>query len=157
LRLRPVIILGRNKRLLHTLEGKFMFRKTCGASVHRSTRVLNIFFQHPGSTARIVVLLFAILGAATAHAQYYGGDYPHMWGGGWGWGGMILGPLIMILFVAATIAVVVLLVRWIGGGSTPSVPPPATGKSALDILKERFARGEIDKEEFEERKRLLSD
>ena len=109
------------------------------------------------TNVRILLLLMMAITVSAAHAQYYGGDYPHMWGGGWGWGGMILGPLIMILFVAGTIAVVVSLVRWIGGGSAGSVPPPQAGKSALDILKERFARGEIDKDEFEERKRLLSD
>jgi putative membrane protein len=32
----------------------------------------------------------------------------------------------------------------------------AQGNRALEILEERFARGEIDKEEFEERKQLLS-
>ncbi len=77
----------------------------------------------------------------------------------WGWYGMFLGPLVMILFVAAIVVVVVLIIRWLGGaghGSATS-PGPAPGKTPLDILKERFARGEIDKEEFEERRRVLGE
>jgi putative membrane protein len=80
---------------------------------------------------------------------------PHMmwWGGGWY--AMILGPLFMILFLAALIAVVVLLVRWVGGPWQPHHFPPS--RTALDILKERFARGEIDKNEFEERRRVIGE
>ena len=48
-----------------------------------------------------------------------------------------------------------LAVRWIGRSSADRTPSPAS-KSALDILNERFARGEIDEEEYEERKNLLS-
>lgn len=78
---------------------------------------------------------------------------PHMmwWGGGWY--GMIFGPLFMILVLAGVIAVVVLLVRWASGSGQAIVPH----RTPLDILKERFARGEIDKDEFEERRRVLGD
>ena len=72
---------------------------------------------------------------------------------------MIFGPLFMILVLAVVIAAVVLMVRWLGGpshGSAPTYHAPAS-RTALDILKERFARGEIDKDEFEERRRLLGD
>ena len=102
-----------------------------------------------------VSLIAAMLTVATAHAQspYYT-DHPHMWGN-WGWGAMILGPIMMIASIAAIVIIVVLIVRWLGGGSV--APPATTAKAALDILKERFARGEIDKDEFEERKRLLSE
>lgn len=74
-----------------------------------------------------------------------------MWG--WGWSAMIFGPLFMIVVFALVIAVVVLLVRWLAGPWSAHQPPPS--RTALDILKERFARGEIDKEEFEERRRIL--
>ena len=98
-----------------------------------------------------VLLSLALTGAA--QAQQYP-DHPHMWGG---WGGMIFGPLMMTVFLGAIVVVIVLLVRWLSSGPTGTAVPPPAGKTALDILKERFARGEIDKEEFEERKRLLSD
>ena len=81
---------------------------------------------------------------------------PHMWWWGGGWYGMIFGPLFMILVLAAVIGAVVLLVRWVGGpwqGTGPSYHGP--DRTSLDILKERFARGEIDKNEFEERRRVL--
>jgi putative membrane protein len=69
---------------------------------------------------------------------------------------MFLGPLMMIVFIAAIVAVVVLMFRWLGG-SHGSAPPPPPGRTPLDILKERFARGEIDREEFEERRRVLEE
>ena len=83
---------------------------------------------------------------------------PHMMGWGGEWFGMIFGPLFMILALALVIAVAVLLVRWLGGpwqATTSHQMPP--GRTPLDILKERFARGEIGKEEFEERCRVLGD
>ena len=102
-----------------------------------------------------------LFGTVVAWAQPatpgYGGDYgyghhPHMWGE-WGWGGMFLGPVFGILFIAAIAVVVVLVIRTLGGGR-----PAATGgaRTALDILDERFARGDIYREEYEERKRVLS-
>lgn len=83
---------------------------------------------------------------------------PHMMGWGGGGYGMIFGPLFMILVLAVVIAVVVLLIRWLGGpwhGTASHQMPPA--RAPLDILRERFARGEIDKEEFEERRRVLDE
>ena len=72
---------------------------------------------------------------------------------------MFFGPLFMILILAATIAAIVFLVRWLSGaqqGFGPaSLTPPV--QTPLDILKERFAKGEINKEEFDERRRVLDD
>jgi len=88
---------------------------------------------------------------AQQRGDYYG---PHMM-----WGGWFLGPIMMVVFIAVAAIVVVLIVRWLGGPGHGVVQPPAAppSKTPVDILKERFARGEIDKEEFEERRRLLGD
>jgi putative membrane protein len=96
--------------------------------------------------------LWAQTPSETDKYVYYG---PHMmWGGGWGM--MIFGPLLMIFVLAAVIATAVLLVRWIGGPWQAVTPPQMPmGHAPLDILKERFARGEIDRNEFEERRRVL--
>lgn len=101
--------------------------------------------------------LLAALGSpgiawAQRDPEFYG---PHMmWGG---WYGMFLGPLMMIIIIAAIIVLVVLAVRWLGGGGHGSSPHAQTpsARTPLDILEERFARGEIDKDEFEERRRVL--
>lgn len=69
---------------------------------------------------------------------------------------MFFGPFMWIIFLGIAIVLVVMLMRWSGasGIGTQQLSPPS-GKTALDILEERFARGEIDKEEFEERRRIL--
>ena len=73
-------------------------------------------------------------------------------GSGWWWG---FGALHMLLFWAVLIFVIVVLVRWITSMPGPRGSDGGAGR-ALDILNERYARGEIDKEEFERKKRDLS-
>ena len=72
------------------------------------------------------------------------------WGGGWGWG--LFGFLHMFLWWILIILGIVVLARWLGS----SGPRHGSRDSALDILRERYARGEIDKAEFEARKRDLA-
>jgi putative membrane protein len=86
--------------------------------------------------------------------KYAYGPQMMWWGGGWF---MFFGPLFMILMLAALLAAVVLVVRWLGGPGTALPHHPYPGRTSLDILKERFARGEIDKQEFEERRRVLGE
>lgn len=66
--------------------------------------------------------------------------------GGFGFG---FGGIFMILWWALIIAGVVVLVKWLARSSG------GEGK-ALDILKQRYARGEIDEQEFQKRKRELT-
>lgn len=82
-------------------------------------------------------------------------------GNGWdhmmGWGGGMFGGIGMIFFWGVIIVLIVLLVRGFAGGwpSRSSSQPPRAGSTALDILQERYAKGEINKEEYEERKKAL--
>lgn len=91
---------------------------------------------------------------AIAAAQPYNDGYgPHMWGGpGW-----FMGPVMMILFLVVAVVVVVAVVRWLGGTSHGMHKGHFGRESALDILRERYARGEIDGNEYDERRRKLSE
>ena len=103
-------------------------------------------------------LLSALLGVpGLAMAQPGEGWGPHMmWGG---WFHMVFGFLMLLLFLAIILAVVIAGVRWLGGSEhSPFRQAPRQGeRSALDILKERLARGEIDVAEYQERRRALGE
>lgn len=75
-------------------------------------------------------------------------------GGGWLWAlAMLLGLLGMLAFWAAVIVGGVLLLRWVLERATPR--PEAPEASALEILKRRYARGEIDQATYERMRREL--
>ena len=86
---------------------------------------------------------------AQANGQY---GHHHDWGGGWGH--MLFGGGMMLLFWGGLIALVVLAVGWLGR-SNSSDSAGASGSRALEILQERYARGEIEREEYEQRRRDL--
>ena len=73
------------------------------------------------------------------------------WPGPWhmyGWTHWWIGPLMMVLFA---IFFIMMMSFMMGGG----IMRWHRRNHALDLLKERFARGEINQAEYEERKRLL--
>lgn len=67
----------------------------------------------------------------------------------WGWGWVLFGGLHMILFWVLVIGAIVLIARMASGNRLSRRPDP------LAILKERYARGEIDKAQYEEMRKDL--
>ncbi len=102
-------------------------------------------------SATLPAALVASAGAALADLPGgYGNYYGRMMGGcGFGDGPGFLGVGMMLLFWGIVLAAAVLLVRWLLERG------PKRGDNALEILKERLARGEIDPAEYEARRKAL--
>ncbi len=83
--------------------------------------------------------------------DYYDRRWPHMpmmYGNGpWGMMGGCGGIFMWILSIAVIILLIFLIIRW--------ARPAGTGEGPLDILKRRYAKGEITKDEFEQKKKDL--
>ena len=82
-----------------------------------------------------------------------------------GMGGMGLAWIFWLLLIAGVILLAVVLVKALtrsagGNGPTDRQGPPRTGTGparAREILEERYARGEISTEEYQERRRILEE
>lgn len=100
------------------------------------------------------IALVGQTGIALADASGQGTGHGLMWHDGWG--GMLFGPLLtMVVLFLLVVLVVTLVVRWFG--ATARTSTSNSEKGALDILRVRFARGEIDKDEFDKRRRVLGE
>jgi putative membrane protein len=121
---------------------------------------------------RLMVLVLALGSTTLASAQqwpvgeptwYYAEPSQMMWGVGWGFGWIF--PLLALGFMVAVGVGIFLMVHrmhghashhWMpwhmGAWGSPSGDPT---RSALQILNERFARGEIPKQEYEEKKAAI--
>jgi putative membrane protein len=69
----------------------------------------------------------------------------------WTWGGMWIGHFLWIVLLGLAIWFVATLAR----RSEPQSPDPRQSRAALDILDERFAKGEIEPEDYERRRQAL--
>lgn len=79
-----------------------------------------------------------------------------MWWGHhtFGWGGILIGALMMLLFWGGLFAVLWFVIRSAAGsGKRKEGSEERAPDRALEILKERYARGEISKPEYEEMRR----
>ncbi len=74
---------------------------------------------------------------------------------GFGFGGMLFGGLLMLLFWILIIVAAVWLITTVVRGNQTHVNAPGPVQTPLDILKMRYARGEITKEQFDQMKQDL--
>ncbi len=98
---------------------------------------------------RLVFALVLIAGPASADPEGYG--YGHMMGGGGNGFGMVFGPVLWLIVLGLVVAGVIWLVRRLDEGAGPG-----RKSGALAELDMRFAKGEIDAEEYASRRKLLS-
>lgn len=79
-----------------------------------------------------------------------------MWGYGWGWGSWFGMGVVMILFWGLVIAAIVALVHYLSGSRDASRSTSTDGlERPGGLMAERFARGEIDEQEYQRRRELL--
>ena len=113
---------------------------------------------NPFLTGSIITLPSLLTGITDALAQ--GGRYEgwHMgpgmmgeWGMGW------FGGIFMIIFWILILVGLAFVIRWLFQATSKKGDGGQSGSRAIDILKERYARGEIDKAQFEDMKRDLAD
>ena len=90
-------------------------------------------------------------GPLIARGQDWGPWDMPMMRGGWG----IVMMLMMLLFWAAIVVVIIVGIRWLMTSSRSGHQATAEREteSALDVLKKRYARGEISKQAFEDMRR----
>ena len=96
----------------------------------------------------VVLVAAMVMPAVLSSILDWGSWHPWM---GWGFGWMWFMPLFMIAFWALVIGAVVALVRSSGLGTGTH-----REESAMEILRRRYARGDISKEEYEEKRRDLA-
>ncbi len=105
---------------------------------------------------RVIRRLWMVLSLAGTPGSVWAQERAYEWGWGmhpmWGlWGIWGIGMMLfMFLFWALVIVGIVVGIRWLVRQGRPEI-----SDSALEILRQRYARGEINREEFEARRRDL--
>ncbi len=98
-----------------------------------------------------LVWVAGVLSGVGAPMTAWAQQRPYDWGMHYMWGTWGIGMMLMMLvFFGLVIAALVLGIRWLVTQGRES-----RSDSALDILRQRYARGEIDKDQFEALKRDL--
>jgi putative membrane protein len=75
------------------------------------------------------------------------------WMSGWAWVGM---TVMLVILLALVVVATVVVVRLLGSREQPGAGSRSVPRSAMEILEERIASGEINEDEFKRRRGLLS-
>jgi putative membrane protein len=118
------------------------------------SRSLKVLLGVLGGAVVVLVLLPVLAGSGLFGSGQMMGQ-GGMMGDGWGVLGMGWMVLIPLLFFGGLIALIVWAVTLLASGGHASGSAGVHEQSAEEILQQRFARGEIDAEEYEERHRIL--
>lgn len=102
-----------------------------------------------GAIVAVLIILSIVLGAVFG---WHGSGYGMMGGMMGGFGSMGLMSIFWVLIIGLIVWAIVASVR---GPNESKSPDPSRPDSALDILKKRYARGEINKEEYDEKRKEL--
>jgi putative membrane protein len=113
-----------------------------------------MLFKKKVAFAAGIVFLFCGWPEVFAQGDRYrdwrmGPDMMYGWGMGW------FGGIFSLIFWILVIVGMVFLIRWLIHMSKGHSEAQQSGSRALEILRERYARGEIEKQEFEEKKKDL--
>ncbi len=79
-----------------------------------------------------------------------------MMGGGFGYGPGPIGMIIWVVILIAVVVAIVWLVRSLGTAGHHHPPPGPRRSPGLDVLEERYAKGEIQREEYLEKKKDIT-
>jgi len=99
--------------------------------------------------------LYPITTAFAQQGRYDGWGMGPGMTGGWGMGWF--GGIFMVVFWITILVGLVFVIKWLAQATSKKGDAGQRGSRAIDILKERYARGEIDKAQFEAMKRDLAD
>lgn len=97
-------------------------------------------------TIFIILLVFPLVGLADVEGCGFIGGWNYMMN--FGYGGMLMWIIFAVILVVA--------IYFIINNSKSNESPGRSKQTSLDIIKERYAKGEISEEEFEKMKRNLT-